>query len=59
MICLQPLVFTTSSFVQATEMAELIDGYCQLVGNQKHSLLNRKIGEWTSVDAYCSCVELD
>ncbi|CAB3991780.1 focal adhesion kinase 1-like isoform X1 [Paramuricea clavata] len=41
----EPLVFTTSSFVQATEMAELIDGYCQLVGNQKHSLLNRKIDD--------------
>ncbi|CAB4001616.1 Hypothetical predicted protein [Paramuricea clavata] len=26
-------------------MAELIDGYCQLVGNQKHSLLNRKIDD--------------
>ena len=41
----QPLVFTTFSVVKAEEMADLIDGYCFLIGGAKHSLVFKKLGK--------------
>lgn len=39
----EPLVFTTFSVAKAEEMADLIDGYCFLIGGAKHSLVFKKL----------------
>lgn len=39
----EPLVFTTFSVAKAEEMADLIDGYCFMIGGSKHSLVFKKL----------------
>ena len=42
---LQPLTFTVGSLLKATEMSELIDGYCNLFGFTNSSLIVNRLGK--------------
>ena len=44
-VSLQPLTFTVGSSLKATEMSELIDGYCNLFGFTNSSLIVNRLGK--------------
>ena len=46
-LSLQPLTFTVCSSLKATEMSELIDGYCNLFGYTNSSLIVNRLGKST------------